>query len=766
MERGARLLLTLTALSVAVLLLPAKVSDTDVWFHLRAGEWLLGGGGFPARDPFSYTADQPWIGTSWLFQVPLALVHRAAGIPGVTLWNALLVLIAFGGVVWTGRRRGIPFHALAALSALALLACAPRLSPRPESFTLIFLAIALGLTDRALAGRTRALWAFLPLQAAWVNSESLFPLGLAVLGAGLLEALRRGRRDHTAPGAGLVRPWAIALAGGVLVSLLNPQGVRGALLPLRMAKLVADPNDIFHRGVFELMSAFDPRMPFGSVVFFFLFAALVLAVAVRQRRHLDLFAVLILAGFGYLALSSVRNIPLFALAGAWVVVRLMGPERPTVPVRHARDAAPVTSRTATLARLGLAFAFAFLAAGILSSSFYTSLSLGKRFGLGLDDRLFPTASLEALRRAGPPPRVLNDHALGHYLIWELRPTTQVFLDGRSEVYRPATLAALLPVFASAAAFDARAERDGVRYALLGHRRGYLDPLLTGLGAHPRWTLEAWDPAGLLFRRDAETAGPTEPAPPAPIALPRPRARAWLARWFAPAGSAAGAREISLARALFVAGRPEAAAAHAFRAAQAAPWEPEAFNQLGGALARLGRFDEARDALQASLALDPRYTLALMNLGATEAAAGRAESAESWLRRALAAGAPEGETRLQLARALESLSRVEEARAEFLQAARLLSADPKPCLELARLTYHQGRHREAATYYLDGARRGETFRGLWGAGASLMAAGARDEAREVFVQALAAAPDSASAARVREVLQELSDTDAPSSTAGQ
>lgn len=761
MERGARLLVTLTAIAVVLLLLPAKVSDTDVWFHLRAGEWLLGGGGFPTTDPFSYTADQPWIGTSWLFQVPLALAHRAAGLAGITLWNALLVLVAFGGLVRTGRRRGVPWPELAALLALALLACSPRLMPRPESFTLIFLAIALWLTDRALAGHTRALWLFLPLQAAWVNSESLYPLGLAVLAAGLLEALRRAR-SGAKPG----RPWAIALAGGLAVSLLNPHGLRGALLPLRMAKLVADPNDIFHRGVFELMSAFDPRMPFGSVVFFFLLAAVVLAIALPRRRQLDLFAILVLAGFGYLALSSVRNIPLFALAGSFIALRLAGPEAAAAP-RTALGASGVAPRVTALARLGLALAFGFLAVGILTSSFYTSLHLGKRFGLGLDDRLFPTTSLTALRRAGPPPRVMNDHALGHYLIWELRPGTQVFLDGRSEVCRPATLAAMLPVFASAAAFDARAERDGVRYALLGHRRDYLDPLLAGLASHPRWTLEAWDPAGLLFHRDAEAAPPMELAPPAPIALPRPRPRGWLARWFAPAGREAGAREIGLARALLVIGRPEAAAVHALRAAQAAPWEPEAFNQLGGALARLGRFDEARDALQACLAIDPRYTLAMMNLGATEAAAGRAESAEMWLRRALAAAAPEGDVRLQLARTLASQSRVEEARAEFLQAIRLLPTDPKPCLELASLTYHQGQFREAANLYLDGARRGETFRGLWGAGASLMAAGARAEARDAFVQALGAAPDTANAQRVRELLQELATAPpAPPTVSGQ
>jgi Flp pilus assembly protein TadD len=110
--------------------------------------------------------------------------------------------------------------------------------------------------------------------------------------------------------------------------------------------------------------------------------------------------------------------------------------------------------------------------------------------------------------------------------------------------------------------------------------------------------------------------------------------------------------------------------------------------------------------------------------------------------------------LQLARSLAAQSRPEEAGVEYAVAARLLPADPRPCLELASLTYRQNRFREAAVLYLEGARRGEAFRGLWGAGVSYWAAKSQREAREVLVQALDVAPDTASAARVQELLREL------------
>jgi Flp pilus assembly protein TadD len=741
LHRCARVALAVTALGVGALLLFARLSCSDVWFHLRAGEWLLGGGGFPSADPFSFTADQRWIDTSWLFQLPLALAHRVAGLAGVTWLNALMIGLAFGGVAWMTRRRGLRTADRAALLALALLACSPRLFPRPESLSLVYLALALWLTEEALAGRVRRLGGFLPLQLAWVNTETLFPLGLAVLAAGFLEALRRRHLTTAA-----LRHWALALGGGLAASWANPHGTRGALLPLRMAQQVADPSDIFHRGVYELKSAFDPAMPPGSVVFFFLFALAVLALAVRGRRRLDAFAILVLLGFGYLAVSSVRNIPLFALAGSFVALR-----------SSAAPDAPAGARPplgAAIARGALAAALAFAGVGILTSGFYATLGLGKRFGVGLDDRVFPTASLAALRREGPPPRVMNDHGLGHYLIWELRPGTRVFIDGRSEVYRPGTIAEMMPAFARADAFDALADRYGVRDAVLGHRSEYLEPLLTGLASHPRWRVAGVDAGGVRFRRDPEAAQPFEPEPPPSEPLPPPRARSWLARWFAPAGRDVADRETAVARGLLLVGQPGGAAAHALRAVRAAPWSADAYNQLGAAYARLGRFDEAREALLACLELDPRYAEALLNLGASEIAARRPAEAEGWLRRALAAGAPPGSARLQLARSLAAQSRPEEAGVEYAVAARLLPADPRPCLELASLTYRQNRFREAAVLYLEGARRGEAFRGLWGAGVSYWAAKSQREAREVLVQALDVAPDTASAARVQELLREL------------
>jgi tetratricopeptide (TPR) repeat protein len=755
--------LAIAALAIVLLLPIHKVASYDAWFHLRAGEWLLAGGGFPSEDPFSFTAQHRWINLSWLYQIPLALAHRLGGIPAVTLFNTLLLLLTFGLIGWMGRQRGWRLADLAVVLALAALASSQRLFVRPESVSLLCVAVALLLTERALRGHPKALWGFLPLQAVWVNSEALFPLGICILGAGLVEAFRRNRiarrtRLRGVPGATPLRPWLLALAGAAGVSLLNPYGLQGAVFPLRLARLVTDPGNIFCRGIAELKSPFDPQVPVASVLFLFLFVGCLLLFLLLRYRRVDWFAVLLLIGFGYLAARSVRNAPLLALVGSFTVLRLPAPS----------DLHGGRLRTGT--RLGLAALFLFLVVGIVTSSFQATFRLGKQFGLDVDTRFFPEETLCALREVGPPERIMNDHALGHYVIWRLGPRTRVFLDGRSEVYGEERLSSFQSAFADAAVFDRFAEQFAVSFALLGHRQQYLHPLLGGLSRHPRWQLIAYDHAAALFSRMPEAQRLGDVVLPDSFEIPAPRARGFVRRWFDPGPRDATERHLEKAQMLLTVGRPAESALEALAAARATPWSADAFNQLGAGLFRTNRFAEARRAFIACLAIDPSYTEAMMNMGVSALAAKQFEEAERWLREGLRAGAGGTGGHLYLGKALKGLGRESEAREAFLAAARAQPEHSKAYLELGSLTYREGRNREAAAsrreaagyyreaagYYREGARRGERFLGLWGAGVCLAAGEWLDEARATLEEALSAAPDDAARTRVRTLLGQIDD----------
>ena len=60
--------------------------DTDIWWHVRSGEWILDHRRVPWLDPFTFaSSDRVWIDLHWGFQVAIALAHRLGGVRGILI---------------------------------------------------------------------------------------------------------------------------------------------------------------------------------------------------------------------------------------------------------------------------------------------------------------------------------------------------------------------------------------------------------------------------------------------------------------------------------------------------------------------------------------------------------------------------------------------------------------------------------------------------------------------------------------------------------
>jgi hypothetical protein len=81
-----------------------ELSDSDFWWHLKTGEWIVHAGRLPVPDPFAYTtalARPAYAGEElvryfnltheWLAQGLIYLAWRATGAGGVVLLRALLL---------------------------------------------------------------------------------------------------------------------------------------------------------------------------------------------------------------------------------------------------------------------------------------------------------------------------------------------------------------------------------------------------------------------------------------------------------------------------------------------------------------------------------------------------------------------------------------------------------------------------------------------------------------------------------------------------
>lgn len=158
-------------------------ADADLWGHLRFGLESLSAGKLATTDPYSYTAaGASWTNHEWLAELTLAVSYRLAGVYGLILLRALLLVATFTGLgvlVW--RRKLSPPATLAlALFAITFLPEFYRL--RPQMFTYTAFAWLLVLCDQHGAGRRLGL-AILPLLVAvWCNFHAGFVAGLGIFG--------------------------------------------------------------------------------------------------------------------------------------------------------------------------------------------------------------------------------------------------------------------------------------------------------------------------------------------------------------------------------------------------------------------------------------------------------------------------------------------------------------------------------------------------------------------------------------------------------
>ena len=407
---------------------------------------------------------------AWLFQIVLALAHRAAGVAGTVVLKTAFVVATFGVLFRVALRRGA-HPAVAALAlALAAWAAEPRFVERPHLLTFCGLALTLLALERAEAGRPRALWLLVPAGVVWANANSCFFLAPVVLLLYAAGARADGR------GADARRAALVALALAPLI-LATPSGT-GALSYIanhfRMPSL---------RPLQEYRTAAWPL----DGPFFFLAAALIasaLAPGERAWRHL-----LPAVALALLGARRIRFVAEFALIAG-----------PFVAVAATRLAAARRQRPGVVAS-------AAVAASLVVATLAPRVEAARRgepaIDLGVEADLVPTAAIRFADDHGLRARMYNDLEVGSYLTWEGWPQRRVFQDPRINGYPASMHAVLRRADLTPVEWQAFLDGFGVTSALISYpsvnpRAALFDPA--------RWALVYRASDGLLFaRRDAAHA---------------------------------------------------------------------------------------------------------------------------------------------------------------------------------------------------------------------------------------------------------------------
>src|SRR5258707_7837682 len=153
--------------------------DTDTWWHLRAGAWMVAHHQVLTVDMFSSTRfGQPWLNHSWLSQILLYLVWQLLSYAGLNLLTAAVVTAAWWFVY--ARCEGNAYLKAFCL-VLGSAASAVFWSARPQMASFVLTAVFAWVLDDYRRRGVDRLWWLPPLMVLWANLHAGFAIGFLLL---------------------------------------------------------------------------------------------------------------------------------------------------------------------------------------------------------------------------------------------------------------------------------------------------------------------------------------------------------------------------------------------------------------------------------------------------------------------------------------------------------------------------------------------------------------------------------------------------------
>ncbi len=454
------------------------VTDPDIWWHLRTGQWIVEHGAVPTTDPFSsFGMGKPWVAYSWLFEVLVHGLYHWLGLFGILGYRVVLTLAIAVSIHRLVAKREPRFAIAIGLVGSALFALAPLTSERPWLLTILFYTLTLDIVLDFRAGRsTRAAWLLPLMYALWANVHIQFVYGLFLLALGCAAPLADRLLDRGQPGehAAMMgsRGWwrLVALFGACLVAtLLNPYHVRLYAVIIEYAT-----QSVAYRLVSE-HAALGFRDPWDWAVLALAGAA---AFALGRRVKPSTFDALLLIITAYFSFHTQRDVWFVVLAALAILVT------PRRPIEPGADHFAVTWPRALLVAAAVLLV-------LLVSGWNRNLSKGH-----LEQEIatsFPVRAATVVEERGYVGPLYNHFNWGGYLIWRL-PGLPVALDGRTNLHGDQRLQRSFTTWAGKRGWDSDPDLKGAGLVIADAK----STLASLLRLHPRFELVYEDTTAAVF----------------------------------------------------------------------------------------------------------------------------------------------------------------------------------------------------------------------------------------------------------------------------
>jgi len=403
-----------------------QIKTGDLWWHLATGKMILETHSVPKVDPFSYTfANRPWTNHEWLSEVIFYSCYKYFGENSLA-YLKIGVLFAGYTILFLGlwRRVRIPLLAYA-VGLCVLISSEPFLDVRPHIFTLFLTSVLLVLLTSM---NRRALFVLPILMLLWVNLHGGAIFGFMVMGSFLLGHMAALFLSKNTAVNVTLRSYTKTLLGmavlSAAVSLINPSTYH----------VLTYPFEYVGHSIFRNLDEWrPPYAPGGLQVpgIFWVYAAFFLYSLGSSIRKGDYPLSLTSAMTFFMAMTSKRFVPLFMITSSYVaLIGLFALSQWLWGKGKTRDNGRLFKKNRYRDALYLASGILFLCAlGYKTSHLPFGHDTFRRM---IAKDFFPQDTVEFINMNHLQCRILNEDAMGGYLIWTLYPKLKVFIDQRAD----------------------------------------------------------------------------------------------------------------------------------------------------------------------------------------------------------------------------------------------------------------------------------------------------------------------------------------------
>lgn len=297
-------------IALAVIVFSLKFNDTDLYYLITTGNWILENGTIPSENPFITTPGQGIVIQNWLYCILVAFVYKTGGSIGLWLLQIAFILMSSALVFKFLKRRDI----MGAFFCIFFLTIFRYSSLRPQFFTFILCMLEiLAIEKYNDTGKVSYLY-LLPLTTFLeINGHGSYWIMHFVILLPYIVPVPKLEDTSIKDKKKLIPPVLLMIAS----SFLNPYGLEGVLY---IFKSLASP-------ALKIITIQEQNAMRITEIYALVLIALIVLMALKiKNKEIDSVTFWMFFGFTILGIAKIKFASMFALGVLFLLRRCKAPE--------------------------------------------------------------------------------------------------------------------------------------------------------------------------------------------------------------------------------------------------------------------------------------------------------------------------------------------------------------------------------------------------------------------------------------------------------